>query len=143
MDVICTCTLIVIFKDAEIKVTLFPTHYNHDLGKSHKQHLKIPKAHKKEITNKLKDGVPRHRIVQDIRDEFLSIPEEAAEPKHFASSYNIYNIGRLIDDGIRLAPDDYSSVKKFVADHPDDFFYSKFQNEIDKNYPVRLFIFYL
>ena len=31
MDVVCTCTLMVFFKHNEIKVTLFPTHYNHDL----------------------------------------------------------------------------------------------------------------
>lgn len=139
MDVVCTCTFIVCYKENEIQVNLFPSHYNHDLGKSHKQYLKIPKAEKEELTKRLKAGVPRARVIQDIRDEYFVLPEEDAQPKHYASAHTIYNLSRDIDDQrIRKARDDHSSMKKWVADRPDDFIYTKFQYEIDEEYPVSL-----
>ena len=61
MDVVCTCTFVVsrMANLNEIKVKLYPAHYNHDLGKLHKKHLKLPKVVKEEISGQLKAGVPR------------------------------------------------------------------------------------
>ena len=95
----------------EIKVKLFPSHYNHDLGKSHKQFLSMSKSERLQIEEQLEIGVPRHRIVQNIRDEYYPIPEQDALPKHFASADTIYNIGRKIAHPKRKAPDDYTSAK--------------------------------
>ena len=94
---------------------------------------------KEEIYGQLKAGVPRAWVVQDLRDDFFGLPEEEAQPQHYASSGAIYKLSRGIgDQRVRKALDDYSSSKKWVADRPNDFFYSKFQHELDQNYPVRL-----
>ena len=142
MNVFCTCRFTVFFKENEIMVKLFPTHYNHDLSNKHKQHLKLSKPVKDTILNKLKEGVPRSRVIQGYRDEYFVLPEEDARPEHFASADTIYNIWRTIgDQSTRKAPDDLTSAKKWVEEHPDDFIYAKFQYEIDRNVPVRILIF--
>ena len=94
MNVVCTCTLIVSHKMNEIEVHLFPTHYNHDLDISHKQHLKIPKAEKEVIVKRLNDGVPRARIIQDLRKEYSKIPKKDALPRHYSSAGRVYNYER-------------------------------------------------
>lgn len=141
MDVVCTCSLFVtVLKNKQIYVRLYPTHYNHNLDKAHKQYLKIPESDEKIFTEKLQAGVPKARIIQDINDDYLHTTEDQAKVRHFVQSWTIRNLQqKLGGDKCRKDPDDKKSVEKWIEENPSTFIYKKFNGMKDPAYPVSFY----
>ena len=136
IDVVCLCCFYVLKSDTtnEFSVRLYPSHYNHNLDNEHKQYLRLHESEKEVIEQKMKAGVPKSRIVQDINNELLSVPKEKAEIRHFSDYYRLYNIEQGIDDDkCRKHSDDTTSVKMWTKKNPSNLIYSNFPGEKDPN----------
>lgn len=109
MEKNCTCTIKVVHHvDKRISVEAFLSHYGH---RRNLQHIWLSKKKRQEITAKLKQGVTKQKILDDIRE---SIGAQFARD-HLIDKQDIANIKRRggIDE-IQRHPNDMMSVLGWI-----------------------------
>ena len=134
--------LTIVITDGKYHVTLYPTHYNHDIDISHKQHLPLPQSVKNDIIKRIRNDVPLPVILLDLKEDLDTIPDEQTKVFHYSSYDNLYYMKTLFaHQFFKKDKDDTVSVQKWISDNPEGIIYHKFQGSLDPNYPVSFFLF--
>ena len=85
----CSSTLVVTYvDDGTITVNVCYTHYGHE---KELQHIRLAKEKRKELAPKIQQGVPRDRILSDIRE---SVTEDNLSREHLLERKDLSNIQR-------------------------------------------------
>lgn len=85
----CTSTMVVKYKDnGEITAEVCYTHYGHE---KELQHLWLSKGKRQELAAKIQQGMPRDRILSDVRD---SVTEDNLSREHLLERKDLSNIQR-------------------------------------------------
>ena len=83
----CTSTMVVKYEDnGEITAEVCDTHYGHE---KELQHLWLSKGKRQELAAKIQQGMPRDRILSDVRD---SVTEDNLSREHLLERKDLSNI---------------------------------------------------
>ena len=83
----CTSTLVVTYvDDGAITVDVRYTHYGHE---KELQHIRLAKEKRQEVAAKIQQGVPRDRVLSDIRE---SVTEDNLSREHLLKNEDLTNM---------------------------------------------------
>lgn len=133
----CTSTIVVKYEaDTKITAEVCYTHYGHE---KELQHIRLPKEKRQELAAKLKHGVPKDRILSDIRE---SVSEDTLSRQHLLERKDLSNIQKAFGlKDFQRHPNDLESVLAWLTEwksHPDanPVLLHKMQGEILEGYDL-------